>query len=1012
MPAAAKSSFSNATKTRCTIGLCALSLILEIFVSGAAGAQALNSVEARSEEKRRTHRVSVSSAPLSKALTEISEQTQWQIVFDNDAVDKLEVDGFKLTGTIEDVLQRVLLRTKLQWNFIDDKSIIVSRRASARDRDRFNAPEVRLPQSSGESAFSDIEVRTDAPRSHARELSNSVFGFQKPLFDISRSISIIDDATIDRYELSAVEDLVRVIPGVFTTTRFGIQGSVDIRSVPADTYFRGMKRLTLQGHGRSVLAAMDSIEVIGGPASPLYGMGKIGGYTNMVPKSGRAKSGGYLKEVQSFTQASFGDYDRKQLSAGVGGPMRVLDRFDKNGGFYIYGLVEDSGSYSDGVPIKQRILQAAISVDDAVWGARLETGASYQQSITAGALTGRLTQALVDEGRYLRGTPLVNLDLNGNGRVGFNEMHRSSPVLGALSVNNQPLLQTWNWPRDGNGIPLALSEFPRLGGIPQSLFDYLVAHPEADSTGILRAQGVGGPAPVSGFVPIGMALDPRTIGYDTLSFNRAAAFERELKADFLTVFFDLIWDNGHGVELKNQLFFDGMDQYKTSNQPFSTTQTVYVWEDKVSLSKRFHRVPSWLRAQVLLSANYRNTVSLGKSLFGDFSTHRTDAMAPTWIASLGGMTPNTTFENGYDNADLGNDGYPWGGIYRTEFNEYGMGALLDLNVGKTNLILGARIDGSHAKNVDYAGLFVATTGTSINPGRYSTLDATASKRDNGTSWTASISHPLPLNIRPYATYAKSSIVLDANNNALTNAVINAGHVGSASLLEGGIKVELVDRVFITLAGYEQRRLDVDAGDDPALLTAYASATRSRGLEIRATAAWTSRFNGSLYALHQHTYYEPNIGATLLVDARTLGFRDVINEQGQVVYPAEAFLYGGRSRVILPADMEPYKEKQGNPNTQIGVNVSYDLPKGFGITLSSTYFSETCSGRLCVVTLPESYVFNLGAQWQRRSWNLKFDVFNLFDAKYFRARTGDTLGDVLAQAMPDRHWQATIKKSFH
>jgi outer membrane receptor protein involved in Fe transport len=64
-----------------------------------------------------------------------------------------------------------------------------------------------------------------------------------------------------------------------------------------------------------------------------------------------------------------------------------------------------------------------------------------------------------------------------------------------------------------------------------------------------------------------------------------------------------------------------------------------------------------------------------------------------------------------------------------------------------------------------------------------------------------------------------------------------------------------------------------------------------------------------------------------------------------------------------------------------------------------------------VTLPESYVFNFGAQWSRRSWLFKLDVFNITDERYFRARTGDTLGDVLAQAMPDRHWQATIRKSF-
>ena len=88
------------------------------------------------------------------------------------------------------------------------------------------------------------------------------------------------------------------------------------------------------------------------------------------------------------------------------------------------------------------------------------------------------------------------------------------------------------------------------------MFDYLTAHPEADPTGLLRAQGVGGPLPQSGAVPIGMVLDPRTVGYDTLDDRRAAAFERDLRAEFATLYFDLIADTDPNATLKNQLFFD------------------------------------------------------------------------------------------------------------------------------------------------------------------------------------------------------------------------------------------------------------------------------------------------------------------------------------------------------------------------------------------------------------------------------------------------------------------------
>jgi len=82
--------------------------------------------------------------------------------------------------------------------------------------------------------------------------STSAFGFSKQLIETPRSVSSVSSETIELFGLSAVEDLVRLVPSTFTTTRFGIQGSVDVRNVPADFHFRGMKRLSRQGHGRSV----------------------------------------------------------------------------------------------------------------------------------------------------------------------------------------------------------------------------------------------------------------------------------------------------------------------------------------------------------------------------------------------------------------------------------------------------------------------------------------------------------------------------------------------------------------------------------------------------------------------------------------------------------------------------------------------------------------------------------------------------------------------------------------
>jgi hypothetical protein len=168
---------------------------------------------------------------------------------------------------------------------------------------------------------------------------------------------------------------------------------------------------------------------------------------------------------------------------------------------------------------------------------------------------------------------------------------------------------------------------------------------------------------------------------------------------------------------------------------------------------------------------------------------------------------------------------------------------------------------------------------------------------------------------------------------------------------------------------------------------------------------------SVYAMHQRTKYDPNLGGALLVDARTIGFQDVVDASGNVIYPAEAFLYGGRTRIVLPDDMPGFDVKQGNPETQLGMTAHYRFNSGLGFTFSGNYFSSTCSGRICAVKLPAATVLNTGAFWEHDPWSVKLDVLNLTSERWFRARSGDTLGDPLAQAMPDRRWQLALRFNF-
>ncbi|HEY0342092.1 MAG TPA: TonB-dependent receptor plug domain-containing protein, partial [Steroidobacteraceae bacterium] len=387
-----------------------LPLLARMLSAVAAGATP--PAEESSGESATAIEFHIAAGDLADALDRFAEESGLQIVYDRSLVEGKRAPA--ITGTMRPAkaLDRILQSSTLAWVYINDLTVAVRAPAVAAAATRPPARHVESNTNEdkpGPAALTYVKVVADPRRVLPSEASESSFGFSKDLLDTPRTVSIVSQQTIDLFGLSAVEDLVRFAPGVYTTTRFGIQGSVDVRNVPADTFFRGMKRLTLQGNGRSVLAAMDTIEVVGGPPSPIYGMGKIGGYTNMVPKSGRAASGEYLTETEGFTQLIKGSYGRSEGSFGLGGPFTLLDATGRHGAYYIYGLFEDSGSYTDGVPVKQQVLQAALNLDNVAGPFRLETGVDYQSSQTAGALTGRFAQDLVDTGRYIRGTPMVNL---------------------------------------------------------------------------------------------------------------------------------------------------------------------------------------------------------------------------------------------------------------------------------------------------------------------------------------------------------------------------------------------------------------------------------------------------------------------------------------------------------------------------------------------------------------------------------------------------------------------------
>ena len=300
-----------------------------------------------------------------------------------------------------------------------------------------------------------VDARLDPFHVMPSRETNSLFGLDKPIAEIPRSISVIEADHITRYDVRTVNDLVTVAPGSFTGSYFGVPGSLFVRGEPGDNFFRGFRRVENRGNYATPVAATDHIEIVKGPPSPIYGGGKIGGFLNFLPKTARTSSAKWMESPQGKATFTYGSYDQRIASGEIGVPFTVGGR---RAGFYAFGEIENSNSFYNGIYSKSKVGQIAVDMELAPkW--RVEFGGQgYSGQRPQNIGWNRVTQDLVDKKQYLAGTPLVNLSSNGTD-LGVADLHDGALEQFAFTENmgaefapprplpSRPVCSSWIRPR-------------------------------------------------------------------------------------------------------------------------------------------------------------------------------------------------------------------------------------------------------------------------------------------------------------------------------------------------------------------------------------------------------------------------------------------------------------------------------------------------------------------------------------------------------------------------------------
>ncbi|WP_077338671.1 TonB-dependent siderophore receptor [Pseudocolwellia agarivorans] len=381
----------------------------------------------------------------------------------------------------------------------------------------------------------------------------SVFGFGKSILETPRSASTISDAQIERFSISDIDELVAFSPGTFTQSFFGVAGSLDVRGTPGETYFRGVKRLDNPGNYPTPIGASSRVDIVRGPASPIYGPSKIGGYLNFTPKSARASGGGYLDKNEGEFSYTTGSWDKNVITAEVGGPAQIAG---KTAGFYLYGEIENSGSFYDNTDTDQTVLQAAFDID-ITDNLKLELGGMhhrYEGNQVAG--WNRLTQNLIDTQTYTTGTAKP-LDTNGDGSISHQE----------YAALDHPVYEKVDLAGEGS-----FYAFP-----PSFTNDQATPEMMLDNPGTTK-----------------LSKSSVLVAADDILANTVN-----------TLYFDVTYYGENDWEVKNQLFYEAYENLNENAYGFSQFHDSYVVEDKVILSNEFE-IDSLL-AQVQISPSIRHT---------------------------------------------------------------------------------------------------------------------------------------------------------------------------------------------------------------------------------------------------------------------------------------------------------------------------------------------------------------------------------------------------------------------
>jgi len=141
-------------------------------------------------------------------------------------------------------------------------------------------------QAQGETTLPEVKVKSGAATDdYAAGITTIGGGVPVPIRDVPQSVTVINSALMQAQGATSLGDALRNVPGITMGAAEGgsIGNNFNLRGFSArtDLYLDGMRD---RGQYYRDLFSLDSVEVLQGPSSMLFGRGSTGGVINQVSK--------------------------------------------------------------------------------------------------------------------------------------------------------------------------------------------------------------------------------------------------------------------------------------------------------------------------------------------------------------------------------------------------------------------------------------------------------------------------------------------------------------------------------------------------------------------------------------------------------------------------------------------------------------------------------------------------------------------------------------------------------